>query len=107
MSRRRGLPCSLSILAVALSALVGPARDAGAYTQPDDKSFAFEWSDVGVTDQDAPPGTPGGGGQFNRTSAFQVQPPPPAIAAPLPPALLSGLIGLATAYACKRRSRLR
>ena len=107
MSRRCGLPCSLSILTAALLALAGPAREARAYTQPDDKSFAFEWSDVGVTDQDAPAGTPGGGGQSNRTSALFPQQPPPAIAAPLPPALLSGLIGLATAYACKRRSRLR
>ena len=107
MSRRCGLPCSLPIVAVALLAWVGPARDARAYTQPDDKSFAFEWSDVGVMDHDAPTGTPGGGGQSNRTSALQPQQPPPAIAAPLPPAVLSGLIGLATAYACKRRSRLR
>jgi hypothetical protein len=32
---------------------------------------------------------------------------PPIIAAPLPPALLSGLIGLAGVYVYKRRNRLR
>lgn len=35
------------------------------------------------------------------------EPQPPVIAAPLPPALLSGLIGLAGVYAYRRRHRLR
>lgn len=110
MSRRRGLLCSLPILVATVLAVTGPAR--GAETAPtdpaaleDEQTWTFLWSDMGMTG-DPPTRTSATGGitHFRRVNT----PPPKApsiIAAPLPPALLPGLIGLAGVYAYKRRAR--
>ncbi|HEV2295442.1 MAG TPA: hypothetical protein VGR35_16450 [Tepidisphaeraceae bacterium] len=65
-------------------------------------TWTFVWSDLGVSNDASPTaGAAGGGEHFARIHA----PPskaPPIIAAPLPPALFSGLIGLAGVYVYKR-----
>ena len=111
MSRLCGLPCWLPIFAVALLALVGTVR--GAESAPsdaatDEQTWTLVWSDLGVDDDAGAPngGAPGGTEPCARMSG-QPQQTAPAIAAPLPPAVFSGLIGLVGVYVYKRRLRLR
>lgn len=125
--------CSLPLLALTLLAVAAPARGADglasvgdvpsklidvkeqsepttlAFHDPttNDPTWTFVWSDLGVTDNDAPyAGAARGIEPFFRANN---RPPraPQVIAAPLPPALLPGLIGLAGVYLYKRRNRLR
>lgn len=127
------MPCLLPILIVSLLAVAGPVRgdeltlmntdgprklvqvrdsSTGAtllFTSTiDDPTWTMDWSDLGVTDADGPPtvGATGGIDHFARSNTRPAK-APTIIAAPLPPALLSGLIGLAGVYAYKRRHRLR
>lgn len=68
-----------------------------------DDRFAASWEDFDASIDET--GTP------IVTSFARVKPiepkAPPVIAAPLPPAVLSGLIGLAGVYIYKRRNRIR
>lgn len=126
MSRPRRLLCSLAVVALTLL-VIGPAaraasidpshlvevKDAGS--QPamlllddgqSEQSWTLVWSDLGVTDGNASSAAVGAGESFARLNVPSPQ-APAVIAAPLPPALLPGLIGLAGVYAYKRRHRLR
>lgn len=131
MPRRSHLPCSLPLLALSLLAVAGPVRgedtvpfgadastrlidvkDASSPSIPllheatDEQTWTMVWSDPGMTDGAALPTSAAGGvEQFVRANARPPQ-APPVIAAPLPPALLSGLIGLGGVYFYKRRHRL-
>ncbi len=73
---------------------------------PSEQNWTLVWSDLGVTDGNASSAAVGGAESFARLNAPAPH-APAVIAAPLPPALLPGLIGLAGVYAYKRRHRLR
>ncbi len=125
MSRCARLLCSLSSALLTLMAVSAMARGAetadklidvkDADAQPmtlslddggSEQDWTLMWADLGVTDGDAP--LTGGAGVESFLRANDSSPPAPAvIAAPLPPALLTGLMGLAGVYAYKRRHRLR
>ena len=132
MSRRCRLLCSLPIVALSLAA-VGPGRTAtGAPVQPDapsalvdvrqtsdgspalltadatnQQSWTVLWDDLNVKQGDAPVVSAGGSAIDPRASVTLPSQAPPIIAAPLPPAIISGVIGLVGVYAYKRRNRLR
>ena len=131
MSRRRRLLCSLPLIALAFAAMNGAQQAVAAPVQPDaastlinvtepaeqsaallatdatnEPSWTILWDDLAVKDGDAPV-VSGGTGSTNeppRTAPFASQ-APPIIAAPLPPAIVSGLIGLVGVYMYKRRNR--
>ena len=133
MSRRCRLLCSLPILAVTLGA-VGLARIAGAApvrpdaplplvdvkqandptptallteeaTGAEQQQWTILWDDLAVKDTDAPVVSGGTSATDPRTSVTRPYGAPPIIAAPLPPAIISGIIGLVGVYAYKRRNR--
>jgi hypothetical protein len=122
MSRCCQLLCPLPI--VILTALaVGPAargadmlidvKDGDAQpimlpldNDPSEQRWTMVWTDLDVEEGDAPQGDTGGIESFVRMNAREPK-APAVIAAPLPPALLPGLIGLAGVYVYKRRHRLR
>ena len=124
--------CSLPLIALAF-AMNGAQPAIGAPVQPDAESTLIDvtepahstaallasdatnepqswtilWDDLAVKDGDAPVVSGGGGGSTNeplRTAPFASQ-APPIIAAPLPPAIVSGVIGLVGVYMYKRRNR--
>ena len=131
MSRRRRLLCSLPHIALAFAVSTGAQPAVGAPVQPDaestlidvnepveqsaallatdatnEPSWTILWDDLAVNDGDAPV-VSGGGSSTNeplRTAPFASQ-APPIIAAPLPPAIVSGVIGLVGVYMYKRRNR--
>jgi hypothetical protein len=131
MSRRRRLLCSLPLIALAFAVINGAQPAVGAPVQPDaestlidvtepadpsatllatdatnEPSWTILWDDLAVKDSDAPV-ISGGGSSTNespRTAPFASQ-APPIIAAPLPPAIVSGVIGLVGVYMYKRRNR--
>jgi hypothetical protein len=133
MSRRRRLLCSLSILAVTLGAAGLARRADGAPVRPDaplpmvdtnqttdpagtslltDEGTAAEqqpwtilWDDLALKDTDAPVVSSGAAATAPGTSVTRPYGAPPIIAAPLPPAIISGVIGLVGVYAYKRRNR--
>ena len=130
MSRRHRLLCSLPLIALTFAA-VGPARvGSAAPVQPDapstlidvkdanDRSAALLasqatdkqawtilWDDLAVKQGDAP--VVSGGSSLAQSLEDTTLPSqaPAIIAAPLPPAIVSGLIGLVGVYAYKRRNR--
>ena len=132
MSRRRRLLCSLPLIALAFAVINGAQSAAvGAPVQPDaastlidvtesaeqsaallasdptnESSWTILWDDLAVRDGDAPVVSGGASGIDNtpRTAPFASQ-APPVIAAPLPPAIVSGVIGLVGVYMYKRRNR--
>jgi hypothetical protein len=132
MSRRRRLLCSLPLIALAFAVINGAQPAVGAPVQPDAESTLIDvnespeqsaallatdsmnepqswtilWDDLAVKEGDAPV-VSGGGSSTNespRTPPFASQ-APPIIAAPLPPAIVSGVIGLVGVYMYKRRNR--
>jgi hypothetical protein len=131
MSRRRRLLCSLPLIAFAFAAINGAQPAVGAPVQPDaastlidvnepaeqsaallatdppkEPSWTILWDDLAMKDGDAPV-VSGGGSSTNespRSAPFASQ-APPIIAAPLPPAIVSGVIGLVGVYMYKRRNR--
>jgi hypothetical protein len=135
MSGRRRLLCSLPIVAVVL-AVIGCASMASASpvrpdapdapdalidvkkpsdpstallteeATSDSQSWTILWDDLGVKDGDAPVVSGGGSATHGQASASLPSGAPPIIAAPLPPAIVSGIIGLVGVYAYKRRNRL-
>ena len=69
-----------------------------------DDQFVASWEDLDPSIDEsagAPMST-----SFGRVKPIEPK-APPVIAAPLPPAVLSGLIGLAGVYVYKRRNRIR
>lgn len=126
MSARRRLLCSLPLVTLTLLAICPAARGASDAPnklvdvndqslppttlllgdEPGEQNWTLVWTDLGITEGDAPPPGAGGTESMARTSGVSGQ-VPAVIAAPLPPALLPGLIGLATVYFCRRRLRLR
>jgi len=132
MSRRRRLLCSLPLIALAFAVSNGAQPAFGAPVQPDaestlidvmepaeqsaallatdatnEPSWTILWDDLAVKEDDAPVVSGGGGSSTNespRTAPFASQ-APPIIAAPLPPAIVSGVIGLVGVYMYKRRNR--
>ena|SRR5688572_15907682 len=134
MSRRRCLLCSLPIVALAFAA-AGPARNATAApvqpdapstlvdvkqtgdsssalptadaTNPQQQAWTVLWDDLNVKPGDAPVVSAGASAIDPRASVTLPSGAPPIIAAPLPPAIISGVIGLVGVYAYKRRNRLR
>ena len=131
MSRRRRLLCSLPLIALAFAAMNGAQSAVGAPVQPDAASTLIDatepgvqsaallatdatneqpwtilWDDLAVKDGDAPVVSGGTGSTSEplRTAPFASQ-APPVIAAPLPPAIVSGVIGLVGVYMYKRRNR--
>ena len=134
MSRPRRLLCSLPLVAL-LFAAVGPARIATAApvqpdapstlvdvmqagdrsaalltadaTNPKQQSWTVLWDDLSVKAGDAPVVSGAASAIDPRASITLPAHAPPIIAAPLPPAIVSGVIGLVGVYAYKRRNRLR
>jgi len=130
MSRRRRLLCSLPLIALAFAAMNGAQLAIAAPVQPDapstlidvtepaeqsvallatdaanEPSWTILWDDLAMKDGDAP--VVSGGSSTNeplRSAPFASQ-APPIIAAPLPPAIVSGVIGLVGVYMYKRRNR--
>lgn len=120
----RSIPvCVLAMLAVCggRAALAGPVAPDGEDStarnglidikieQDDslhvDADFELAWNDLGIEDAG---GTVSSGPARSLPRVNVIEPKsPPVIAAPLPPAVLSGLIGLAGVYVYKRRNRLR
>ena len=130
MSRRHRLLCSLPLIALTFAA-VGPARMANAApVQPDAPSTLIQVSDVenpstalaipqdadkhawtillddlAVKPGDAPVVSGGGSNLQSVGDTTLPSQAPTIIAAPLPPAIVSGIIGLVGVYAYKRRNR--
>lgn len=69
-----------------------------------DDHFVASWDefDARIDETSNPPAVT----SFSRVKPIEPK-APPVIAAPLPPAVLSGLIGLAGVYIYKRRNRIR
>src|SRR5688500_6372963 len=131
MSRRRRLLCSLPLIALAFAVSNGAQPAFGAPVQPDaestlidvmepaeqsaallatdatnEPSWTILWDDLAVKEGDAPV-VSGGTASTNeplRTAPFASH-SLPIIAAPLPPAIVSGVIGLVGVYMYKRRNR--
>ena len=132
MSRRRRLLCPLPLIALAFAVINDAQPAVGAPVQPDAastvivvtepaeqsaallapdaaneaQSWTILWDDLALKHGDAPV-VSGGGNSTNdalRTTPFASQ-APPIIAAPLPPAIVSGVIGLVGVYMYKRRNR--
>jgi hypothetical protein len=132
MTRRRCLLCSLPLLAIALltagqnaqagqvapdaQPMVDVKQDGNRTTTlpldvvgagADEHTFAMSWSDLGITTDSAAGSIASASAVdgFRHVSA-DAQEKPAVIAAPLPPAIVSGLVGLAGVYAYKRRHRI-
>ncbi len=127
MSRLCRLLCSLPALALSLLAFgerahggqVAPdveplvdVRHDGAVELPadlvgagDEQTWVMSWEDLGAASEGTISSAPHVGAM---AGTADVDPAKPAvIAAPLPPAIVSGIIGLVGVYAYKRRHRLR
>ncbi|MGB7157334.1 MAG: hypothetical protein WBD40_04660 [Tepidisphaeraceae bacterium] len=122
MPARRSLPCSLPVFVAMLWAvcpalggptsvtpIVGELASDGAVTftiqhVEAQASGMTTWHEPDVSTSSV---TAVSGGMTMLAAPQRGNTEPPIIAAPLPPALLSGLIGLATVYAYRRRHRLR
>jgi hypothetical protein len=125
MSRLCGLPRSIPVCVLAMMlALCARAAYAGPVTPPassDAPGSLIEVREDTTKLLDAPPADdhfawddpsadekPAGNTSISSARVQAAEPKaPPIIAAPLPPAVLSGLIGLAGVYMYKRRNRLR
>ena len=68
----------------------------------DAHEWTMSWSDLGIAADGAPGATNPPAVVLPRSLDAEK---PPVIAAPLPPAVISGMIGLAAVYAYKRRNR--
>ena len=127
MSRLCGLPRSIPVCVLAMTLAVwaraahaGPvappanADSPGSLIEVKDKTTKsldapdsaaddhFAWDDPSAEDESA------GSTSISSARVRAAEPKaPPIIAAPLPPAVLSGLIGLAGVYMYKRRNRIR
>lgn len=126
MPRRRRLLCSLPL--VVLTLLVAGPVTRGAVSDPDmlvevknpgpqigtlllddaatQPEWTMVWTDFGAADGKASAFDSGGVESVGRLD-LSPPPAPAVIAAPLPPGLLSGLMGLAGVYAYKRTRRIR
>ncbi len=69
------------------------------------QSWTILWDDVAVKNGDAPVVSGGSSVEQPLGDTLLASQAPPIIAAPLPPAIVSGLIGLVGVYAYKRRNR--
>ena len=131
MSPPRRLLCSLPILTLALAAVAAPVRDADGAMEPQTSDTLIDVKDANhpklslQLDDDSVVADPqtwsasldelslSDEGGHNRPLAgftpltLRAPEKPPIIAAPLPPAIISGAIGLAGVYAYKRRHQLR
>ena len=127
----RCLLCSLPVLAFALGAsatsqAAGPALESETISstlvqvrEPGETSPALQfedgtldqdgsvsWEDLSISESHFPATGVSAAGRF---ANMELRPSeaPPIIAAPLPPAFVSGLVGLAGVYAYRRRQRVR
>jgi hypothetical protein len=112
--------CALTLLALCQAVSAGPValeapeklvdvKDAPGAAAPNlndgDQTWTMSWDDLGL-DEDVSTSSSAGSQSFARINVTEPK-APPIIAAPLPPAVLSGLIGLAGVYMYKRRNRLK